>query len=239
MAGMIPGAQASAGGRDVRIDVKYGCDFPSGAKKAVVRVSATVPEEAAVDQPVQLSDVSTELTLPEAGLPDLADVGTAGVEVETQLTMGVAQGDHTASTVWIGTTGEPVAVPDAGEFTFTSSGAVPSVTAGSSGDLTFTAGKLTALLTSPKPDSASAEPSAVLLTCTPEPDEDLVLGTVPVAGDPQWPSPEPSGTEEERPPEAAAPIVTPGLRRWAVRRIPSSRTGRHRAAWVTRRTSSA
>ncbi|WLQ39356.1 hypothetical protein P8A22_04515 [Streptomyces laculatispora] len=196
MAGMIPGAQASAGGRDVRIDVKYGCDFPSGAKKVAVRVSATVPEEAAVDQPVQLSDVSTELTLPEAGLPDLADVGTAGVEVETQLTMGVAQGDHTASTVWIGTTGDPVAVPDTGEFTFTSSGAVPSVTAGSSGDLTFTAGKLTALLTSPKPDSASAEPSAVLLTCTPEPDQDLALGTVPVAGDPQWPSPEPSGTEE-------------------------------------------
>lgn len=196
VAGMIPGAQASAGGHDVRIDVRYGCDFPSGAAKAAVRVSATVPEGGAVDKPVQLTDVSTELTLPETGLPDLAAVGAEQVEVETKLTVGVAQGDHTAETVWIGTAEGPVAVPDAENPVLTSSGAVPSVTAGSSGDLVFTAGKLTALLTSPPSGDASAEPSALLLTCTPEPDQDLTLATVRIAGDPEWPSPEPSGTGE-------------------------------------------
>ncbi|MFG2669536.1 DUF6801 domain-containing protein [Streptomyces sp. NPDC048445] len=197
MAGMIPGAQASAGDRDVHIDVKYGCDFPSGTRPVSVRVSATVPEEGEVGKPVQLRDVSTELVLPEAGLPDLAGLGEAGAEAETKLTMGVAQGDHTAETVWIGTTGDPVAVPDAGEFTVTSSGDVPSVTAGSSGGLTFTAGKLTALLTSPKTADPAAEPSAVMLNCVPEPDQVLELGTVRIAGDPQWPSPQPSATDED------------------------------------------
>ncbi|MFI6863704.1 DUF6801 domain-containing protein [Streptomyces sp. NPDC050421] len=191
MAGMIPGAQASAGGRDVRIDVKYGCEFPSGAEQVAVRVSATAPEAGEVDKPVQLTDVSTELTLPEAGLPDLAAVGTDQVEVETKLTVGVAQGEHTAETVWIGTTEDPVAVPDAEHPTLTSSGDVPSVTAGASGALAFTAGKLTALLTAPPSDDPSAKPSALLLTCTPEPDQDLALATVRIAGDPEWPSPEP------------------------------------------------
>ncbi|MFD0022603.1 DUF6801 domain-containing protein [Streptomyces sp. NPDC058382] len=180
------------------MDVYYGCDFPSGTEKISVRVSATVPEEGAVDKPVQLRNVSTELTLPETGLPDLADFGATGVEVETQLTMGVAQGDHTAESVWIGTSDDPVAVPEAGEFALASSGDVPSVTAGSSGDLTFTAQRLTALLTSPKTDDPAAEPAAVQLTCTPEPDQDLALGAVRIAGDPEWPSPEPSGTGEDK-----------------------------------------
>lgn len=214
MAGMIPGAQASAGDRDVHIDVKYGCDFPSGNRPVSVRVSATVPEGGEVDKPVQLRDVSTELTLPEAGLPDLAGLGAAGVEAETKLTMGVAQGDHTAETVWTGATGDPVAVPDTGEFTLTASGDVPYVTAGSSGDLTFTAGKLTALLTSPETGDPAAgsesesgpgpgsepepESEPVTLTCAPEPDQGLELGTVRIAGDPRWPSPEPTGTKEDK-----------------------------------------
>ncbi|ROQ59833.1 hypothetical protein EDD93_7238 [Streptomyces sp. 840.1] len=197
MAGMIPGAQASAGDRDVHIDVKYGCDFPSGNKPVSVRVSATVPEGGEVDKPVQLRDVRTELTLPEAGLPDLAGLGAAGVEAETKLTMGVAQGEHTAETEWIGTTGDPVAVPETGEFALTSSGDVPAVTAGSSGDLTFTAGKLTAVLTPPQTSDADAEPAAVTLTCAPEPDQELGLGAVRIAGDPEWPSPEPTGTKED------------------------------------------
>ncbi|WP_371775100.1 DUF6801 domain-containing protein [Streptomyces sp. NBC_01438] len=196
MAGMIPGAQASAGDRDVHIDVKYGCDFPSGTKPVSVRVSATVPEKGEEGKPVQLRDVSTELILPEDGLPDLAGLGAAGVEAGTKLAMGVAQGDHTAETEWIGTTGDPVAVPETGEFTLTSSGDVPSVTAGSSGDLTFTAGKLTAVLTSPKTADPAATPAGVTLTCDPEPDQALELGTVEIAGDPQWPSPEPTGTKE-------------------------------------------
>ncbi|MFJ6433691.1 DUF6801 domain-containing protein [Streptomyces sp. NPDC091416] len=201
MAGMIPGAQASAGGdREVQSELTYGCDFPSGSKPVTVRVSATVPEKATVDQPVQLRNVRTELTLDGEALADLPDAGAAGSRAKTQLTVDVAQGDRTAVTTWAGTAENPVAVPESEELTFSSAGEVPTVTAGASGDLTFTAAKLTASITPPASDGASAEPPAVQLTCTPAPDQDLSLVSVPVGAGPRWSSPEPSGSREGKAP---------------------------------------
>ncbi|WUW20303.1 hypothetical protein OG521_05670 [Streptomyces sp. NBC_01463] len=196
MAGMIPGAQASAGDREVQAELTYGCDFPSGSQQVAVRVSATVPEKGKVDRPLQLTDVSTELTVSGEALADLSDGGAAGYTVETELSVNVAQGDRSAVATWAGTVEDPVAVPESGDLTFSSTGDVPTVTAGASGDLTFTAAKLTARLTPPKPDSASVEPLAVQLTCVPAPDQDLTLASVPVGGEPQGPSPEPSESQE-------------------------------------------
>ncbi len=122
--------------------------------------------------------------------------------METELNVAVAQGDRSAVATWAGTTENLVAVPESGELTFASTGDVPTVTAGASGDLTFTAAKLTARLTPPKPDTASVEPLAVQLTCTPAPDQDLTLAAVPVGGEPDWPSPEPSGAREGKAPTA-------------------------------------
>ncbi|MEK8145763.1 DUF6801 domain-containing protein [Streptomyces sp. M10(2022)] len=117
-----------------------------------MRVSATVPVEGKAAQAVQIADVSTGLTLPESAVGDLAGSGAASVEARTQLTVEVAQGSHSAEAVWAGSTGDPVTVPESGALELAAPGAVPSVTAGESGDLTFTAAELTVLLTANKAD---------------------------------------------------------------------------------------
>ncbi|HEY9330785.1 MAG TPA: DUF6801 domain-containing protein [Streptomyces sp.] len=212
MAGMIPGAQASAGDREVQAELTYDCDFPSGSQQVGVRVSATVPEKGTVDRPLQLTDVKTELTLTGDAAADLADAGAAGYEVETQLNVDVAQGDRSAVTTWVGTAENHVALPESGELTFSTTGDVPTVTAGASGDLTFTAAKLTARITPANADSASVVPAAVQLTCAPAPDQDRTLAAVPVGGDRQWSSPEPSESQEGKASTAGgtrSPGVTP------------------------------
>lgn len=45
MAGMIPGAQASAGNREIDVELAYACAFPSGEREIEARVSAVVPEK--------------------------------------------------------------------------------------------------------------------------------------------------------------------------------------------------
>lgn len=196
MAGMIPGAQASDGSREIDTELTYSCEFPAGAQQVKVRISATVPEEGRADEAVQLTGVSTELTLPAESLAGPTGAWTSSVEAETRLTVGVTQGGHSAEAVWAGATENPVAVPDAGELTLAAPGEVPSVTAGTSGDLTFTAGKLTVLLTAPKTDATQPEPSTVQLACTPESDQDLTLAAVRVAEGEEGPAaPWPSETE--------------------------------------------
>ncbi|MFE6037458.1 DUF6801 domain-containing protein [Streptomyces sp. NPDC056452] len=212
MAGMIPGAQASDGSRDVDAELTYSCDFPAGPQQVKVRVSATVPDEGRPDEAVQLTGVGAELTLPGESLAGLTGAGTASVEAETRLTVDVTQDGHSAEAVWAGATENPVSVPDEGDITLAVSGDVPSVTASASGELVFTAGELTALLTARKADGTPVEPPAPELVCSPEADQDLVLGKVAIGGDGEepvpWPSassetPDPGGTERDE----AAPRV--------------------------------
>lgn len=214
MAGMIPGAQASAGERDVQVELGYDCDFPSGSEPVEVTVSATVPDRGDVDQPVQVRNVTTELTLPEGAVPDLPDAGAGGLDVTTELTVDVAQGEQSAVTLWAGSTGKPVTVPASGGLTLTTSGEVPTVTAGASGALTFAAAKLTARIAPPasqpvspsepdsEPDSEPADgaaaPGTVELTCTLKEGQDPALASVRIGGNVTWPSPAASATRERQ-----------------------------------------
>ncbi|MFJ8749408.1 DUF6801 domain-containing protein [Streptomyces sp. NPDC102441] len=214
VAGMVPGAQASVGGRDLDVELGYTCDFPSGAQPVKARISATLPEEGSTAEALQLGSVDTELTLPEASLAGLADSGAAAVEAETRLTVDVAQDGHSAEAVWVGRAEEAVPLPGTGDLVLAVSGDVPSVTASASGELTFTASKLTAVLNATKEDGSPAGPAASELVCTPEDDQDLKLGSVDIKDGVAETVPWPSETAEEtgaggETRDEAAPLIEP------------------------------
>ncbi|MFD9541838.1 DUF6801 domain-containing protein [Streptomyces sp. NPDC060022] len=213
MAGMIPGAQASAGNREIDVELAYACAFPSGEREIEARVSAVVPEKGRAGEAVQVSEVNTELALPADAVADLvkdpgttdspapagptagaestAVPGSKGVVAETRLSVDVAQEGHSAEAVWIGNTQGPSALPGTGDLMLAASGAVPAVTAPASGGLTFTAGQLAVRLTPVRDDGAPTRSSPLDLTCTPVADQDLLLAGVNIGGAEEtvpWPS---------------------------------------------------
>ncbi|MER5893560.1 DUF6801 domain-containing protein [Streptomyces sp. NPDC001876] len=217
VAGMIPGAQASAGNREIDVELAYACAFPSGERTIEARISAVAPEGGRAGEAVQISEVTTELTLPADAVADLMTAaestdstpgaepavggvvadGVESVAAETRLTVDVTQEDHSAEAVWIGTTEGLVAVPATGDLTLPASGAVPSVTASAAGGLTFTAEQLAVKFTPVGADGALARPLPLDLTCTPVADQDQLLASVEIGAGAEETTPWPSEPGEE------------------------------------------
>lgn len=217
LAGMIPGARAAEGDQQVDAELSYACDLPPGKESVKVRVSAKLPGSAAAGQAVEPADVETELTLPGSVLAELAKTGAASLSATTRLTTEVAQNEEKAEAVWAGTVTAPSPVPATGDLELLATGAVPSVTGQSGGDLTFTAGALSGELVPVKEDGTPVETGPVAFSCTPMPEQDLLLGTVEVTeGEEPTESPSPSpSTAPSRPaaePQAKGPDVLPEIK---------------------------
>uniref|UniRef100_A0AAU3GNC8 DUF6801 domain-containing protein n=1 Tax=Streptomyces sp. NBC_01401 TaxID=2903854 RepID=A0AAU3GNC8_9ACTN len=215
MAGMIPGAQASVGSRDIDVELGFTCDFPSGERPVKARVSATFPEQGRAGEAVRLGAVGTGLVLPEAVLAELAGPDAVRVEAETRLTVDVAQDGHSAEAEWNGRTEHAVPLPEEGDLALAVPGDVPQVTASGPGELTFTAAKLAVVLNGTKEDGSPAGEAAPELTCTPQDGQDPKLGSVDIQGDAEETEPWPSETAQDdeggaEPRDAAAPQVEPG-----------------------------
>ncbi|WP_238441942.1 DUF6801 domain-containing protein [Streptomyces pratensis] len=216
---MVPGAQAAVGVQDVDAELAYTCGLPEGEQSVKVEVTAKVPESAQAGQLIQPEDVGLDLTLPEGVPAALAGSGAATVSAEARLSVDVAQGDQHARAEWIGTTAEPVPVPEAGDLVLSTSGSVPYVKPEAPGDLAFEAGALSVELALKKADGAPAEPPALSLSCAPDAGQEATLAEVPVGdeGGDAEPEPTPTGAWPEEQvtggddglPEVGAPAQRP------------------------------
>ncbi|MFJ2089281.1 DUF6801 domain-containing protein [Streptomyces sp. NPDC087901] len=152
---------------------------------------------------------------PESGLPEsgpAAESGAASVSAELRLSTDVSQGGRNAQAEWIGATAQSAAIPAEGGLTLSTSGTVPYVRPGGSGDLSLKAAGLTGVLTTKTAAGAPTEPQTIALTCELDADQDPTLATVSVTGgaEPSAPTPSvsddwPDGAAERR--DAGAPEV--------------------------------
>ncbi|MFC5804627.1 DUF6801 domain-containing protein [Streptomyces formicae] len=194
--------------QDIKAELGYTCALPDGSTgPAQIRVSTTLPSTAAVGETVQPSVVAVVVEMPAGSVTPLLGDDARAVTASTSLTIALAQSRHRAEAVWTGTGQAPAPVPDAGPLTVTTSGEVPSVTAGSPGDLTFSAAGLSLRLTPLTGEDGQQADSPVTLNCTPEePSPELATVTVeettaPSTG-PSGPPTAPSVTTGSTPPSA-------------------------------------
>ncbi|MEU2429252.1 DUF6801 domain-containing protein [Streptomyces sp. NPDC007861] len=191
-------AEPSPQPQDIKAALGYMCTLPAGSTgPAQVRVSTTLPETAAVGESIQPGIVAVDVEIPEQSVVPLLGEDARAVTASTSLTIALAQSRHTAEAVWTGDSQAPAPVPDAGPLTVTASGEVPSVTAGSPGDLTFSAGSLSLRLTPLTGEDGQQADTSVTVNCTPDQESSEIAAVTVVEStspstDPGGPSATPS-----------------------------------------------
>ncbi|MFI6649338.1 DUF6801 domain-containing protein [Streptomyces sp. NPDC050529] len=234
LGGMIPGAQAAAGAQEIDANLAYTCDFPAGKYPVKVGITAKVAESVQAGRAIQPEDVAVEVVLPEGALTGPADSGPADsgpadsgsaasgsaasgpaasgaatVSAEMLLSTDVSQGDKHAKAEWAGATAEATPIPDKGDLTLRTSGAVPYVRPGASGDLSLKAARLSGVLTTRTAAGAPTEPRTIPLSCELDADQDSTLATVKVVGEGGPSTPTPSASDDW--PEDGAGLRDPGV----------------------------
>ncbi|MER7108226.1 DUF6801 domain-containing protein [Streptomyces sp. NPDC000229] len=186
VAGLVPGAGTGTGVavdegvRPAGADFGYRCGLPGGQHRAEVRVSATLPRQVAAGRPVRPSDVRVAVRLPAEAVAELTARGAATASGAVRLAGRVTQGDDTADLPWTQLAAPDSALPATGPYTVEGAGAVPTVTAPSGGELTFSTGSVTLDLLLRKGDNTPTTPPGLSVLCEPEPDQDLIIGRVAV-----------------------------------------------------------
>ncbi|MEU7394158.1 DUF6801 domain-containing protein [Streptomyces albogriseolus] len=209
LAALIPATASASDTQEVDAELPYVCAFPSGKAPVTVRISAEFPQRFRAGEAFTPTGVTTTVELPAEAVADLPLRDASEVRARTALAVDVAQDSAAATATWRGDSG-PVALPESGPLTLTTTGGVPSVTGRSDGALTFTAGVLAIDLTpgpeddagngagtgSPAVDCALAEdaPDKGLLATVPAVPDAPGAGGPPSAPAPGGTSPAPGGT---------------------------------------------
>ncbi len=181
VAGAAPGAGAGAT-RQARTSLAYTCRFPSGAHRVGVRVAAKFPATGAVGRPIQPNGVHVTITVPRAAVRDLTRLDATTVRANATLGVGMAESRAASSAAWRVLAARSALLPTSGSLTLTASGAVPSVTVGAPGKVTFTVGGLLLLLAPRRANGAATSPATLAVPCSPDPGRDALLATVTVLG---------------------------------------------------------
>ncbi|OLF13615.1 DUF6801 domain-containing protein [Actinophytocola xanthii] len=168
--------------------VRHTCQLPSGAQPLEVRISAQLPAAGEVGVPIEPSAAVLTLTPPVADLPEASALTVVARQETTVLGEPVTWSGALSDLVPVGEVAVPLESPP--------------VVATEPGDMAFTTGPLTLEVTGYRADGLPTEPPTLDLTCTPDPDQPLDLGVVPVLAPP--PSSEPSP-----PPPPDAVVVEP------------------------------
>ncbi|MCM2410444.1 DUF6801 domain-containing protein [Streptomyces sp. RKAG290] len=188
LGGMIPGAQASQA-RTIDAELAYTCDSPQGKQPVKVAVAAELPDSARAGDAIQPEGVALDVTLPKEILAATPGSGVATVTAETRLVVDVSQDDQHARTEWIGRTTDSVPVSEEDGLSLSTSGSVPYVKPGGSGDLTFAAGALSVEVSLKTAKGTPAEPRSVSLNCLLDADQETNLAKLDI-GDSGTDSPE-------------------------------------------------
>ncbi|MFG3505012.1 DUF6801 domain-containing protein [Streptomyces sp. NPDC047821] len=207
------GTPAPEGADVVREGEAPARDGGRAAGKATVRVSAVLPRQVLAGRPVQAEDVAVRVTLPPEAVAALTEQGATSAGGAVSLTTTVTRpGGEPSGVPW-----SQLAVPDTGlpagpaaePYTVEARGAVPPVTAGPGGDLTFSAGALGLDLLPRRADGTPTTPPNLSFACTPEPGADPVFARVTVRRAPV-PVPGPGREPSAPPPATGAPAPAPG-----------------------------
>ncbi|GAA3359911.1 DUF6801 domain-containing protein [Saccharopolyspora gregorii] len=173
----------TAAAEPVTTTLGYTCDFPLIGKGPVsTDIAVTLPDSAVAGQPIEATDFSAAVTVPEDTVNGFDLVGAATVEGSATVTAVVTDGAGAAQDVVIRDLPVPSApIPDSGPLVVTAAGPVPAVTPAAAGAATVSvADSFTATLTPKKADGSGTLLGTFDLTCTVDPGQDLVLGTVAV-----------------------------------------------------------
>ncbi|WP_415951419.1 DUF6801 domain-containing protein [Streptomyces sp. KLOTTS4A1] len=215
LSAMVPGTGTAADAQQgVEADLVYRCAFPSGQRPVTVSVAARLPSRADVGEAVEAADVMTTIELPEEEVTAWAAEGAASARADTRLTVNYAQAAESAQAQWRGTA-EETALPGSGAMEIVATGNVPTVTAGSTGELSLSAGELGFDLVMKTAEGEATAQETVSVSCTPAPDGDGRFAAIPIGkdvDDPGEASASPTASEDESPqpeerPRSRAPEV--------------------------------
>lgn len=188
-------------------ELTYTCGFPGGPQPVAVQVSAGLPVTSSTGSVIQPEDVTVSLTLPRTFLADFLGTGAKQVSGVTQLLTEVTQRGETTEVPWQNLAIAETTVAADDDVRVRATGAVPTITPRSSGDIAFTLGQLDLeLVTDPADGTAAAQPSFPV-SCKPAEGGPVELGTVRV---PAGAVETPSGSTAVEPP---GPEISPPGRR--------------------------
>ncbi len=155
----------------------YTCAFPGGARATTAELVATFPARAAVGEPIQPTDISLNLTLPDESIADLRAIGAATVGGTARPAVSVTE-DSVFDAGWpdLAILNSPVI--EGLPLTLTALGDVPPVTMGQNGTAVFTGGDLTLNLAPLKDDGTPTDPASLPAACTLDEGQDPTIATV-------------------------------------------------------------
>lgn len=158
------------------------CDFPkAGAQPVTAGITATFPISVPPGKPVQGTEVSAKLVLPEPTVTALADAGVVSVEGIAHLDVPATYlGETTPAQARLGIIARPL--PANGELQVEGRGEMDAVPTARPGDMVLRLGppELALLLRTADGSLISDDPVAVV-SCTAEAGQDTALTTVRVA----------------------------------------------------------
>ncbi|MCX2729591.1 hypothetical protein OOZ19_05025 [Saccharopolyspora sp. NFXS83] len=164
--------------------LSYTCAFPLiGNGQVSTDIAVTLPDAAVVGQPIEATDFSAAVSVPEETVNGFDLLGAATVEGSATVTAVVTDGAGSAQDVVIQDLPVPsTPIPESGALVVTAAGPVPAVTPDAAGDATIAVAEtFTSKLTPKKADGSETALGTFDLTCTVDAGQDAVLGTVPVA----------------------------------------------------------
>jgi hypothetical protein len=158
----------------------YTCGFASGQQQVDVRVAATFSSAVTVGKPIQPTGVRVTMTVPESALAQLTKPGAVRVTGSAQLGVTVALNGSSTTAQWSALTLSNTPIPGAGSLRLVASGAVPSVTLGTPGEASFSAGAFVMVLSLQKAGGEATSPATLSLPCIARPGQDTRLATTQV-----------------------------------------------------------
>lgn len=179
----VPGARAATAGRGADLQLSYACALPSGSQPIDVRLVGDFPSTGSAGRPIRLGTVTTTVTLPRAALAEVTKLDATAMTAGVRLTTEVGHNGTWADAQWRGFAAPLTPIDAAGDTVITASGAPPSVTVDTAGDVSFTAKTITLRLAPRKADGSVTDPATLELKCEPDPNRSATFLTLPVTND--------------------------------------------------------
>ncbi|HEY2442796.1 MAG TPA: DUF6801 domain-containing protein [Streptosporangiaceae bacterium] len=183
--GMVTtGATASSGQQVVNLRLNYTCAFPSGSRATAVQVAATFPATATAGRPIQPTGTGITVTLPHAEVAYLEGLKAAAIRMTAALDTKVSASGTSVTAPWNDFVSQVAPLSAKGNLVIAAPGAVPTVTTGAAGDVTFSAGDFSLLLASYRAGGHATSPPSTLVRCTLDGGQNAMIATVPLTATP-------------------------------------------------------
>ncbi|MFB9907533.1 DUF6801 domain-containing protein [Allokutzneria oryzae] len=168
----------------VSTTLTYSCEFPLiGPYDVSTKIDVTLPDSGTVGQPVQATNLSVTVTVPEDVVAALAIFEAATVDGTATAGAVVTDSAAQAQDLALSLTVPSAVIPPTGPLPVLATGTVPPATVANAGTATVSvAPTYQARLTPKKADGSQTDLGTFDLPCTANPaTQDRTLGTIPIA----------------------------------------------------------